>query len=120
MLADFMSYTIHNKSSGHSFQVEEGESVLDAALRQGYAFPYGCRNGGCGACKGKLLSGELDYGTNTPTALNQEDVENGLVLFCQGLAHSDLSIEVEEVAAAADIESTAATYTFCPTGWADT
>ena len=61
-----MSYTVHIKPSGHSLTVEKGESVLDAALRQGYAFPYGCRNGGCGACMGKLLSGDVDYGTDQP------------------------------------------------------
>ena len=99
-----MSYKVVIKPSGHSFQVEEGESVLDAALRNGYAFPYGCRNGGCGSCKGKVLSGDLNYGTNTPTALSEDDVKNGMALFCQAQACSELTIEVEEVAAAADIE----------------
>ena len=99
-----MSYKVVIKPSDHSFQVEEGESVLDAALRNGYAFPYGCRNGGCGSCKGKVLSGDLNYGTNTPTALSEDDVKNGMALFCQAQACSELTIEVEEVAAAADIE----------------
>ncbi|WP_455199230.1 CDP-6-deoxy-delta-3,4-glucoseen reductase [Kaarinaea lacus] len=99
-----MSFSVHNRSSGHAFQVEEGESVLDAALKKGYAFPYGCRNGGCGSCKGKLLSGEVDYGTNKPPALRDEDIQNGLALFCQARPCSDLEIDVTEVAAAEDIE----------------
>ena len=99
-----MSYKVVIKPSGHSFQVEEGESVLDAALRNGYALPSGCRNGGCGSCKGKLLSGDLDYGTNTPRALNEGDVNKGMALFCQARPCSDLTIEVEEVAAAEDID----------------
>src|SRR6185436_19437807 len=40
--------------SGQSFDVEEGEAVLTAALRQGVMLPYGCKNGACGSCKGKI------------------------------------------------------------------
>lgn len=101
----FMSYTVDVKPSGHSFQVEENESLLDAALQHGYAFPYGCRNGACGACKGKLLSGDVNYGTIKPTALNDDDIKNGLVVCCQARALSNLTIEVSEVAGAADIET---------------
>ena len=99
-----MSYSVLVKPSGHQFKVEEGESVLNAALRNGYAFPYGCRNGACGSCKSTLLSGDLDYGTNKPTALKGDDIKNGRVLLCQALAHTDLTLEVKEVAAVADIE----------------
>src|SRR5262245_1902316 len=45
--------------SGHEFQVEEGESILTAALRQNFVLPYGCRNGACGSCKGKVLEGQV-------------------------------------------------------------
>ena len=99
-----MSFSVRIKPSGHTFQVNEGESVLDAALRQGYAFPYGCRNGGCGSCKGKLLSGEVQYGDKIPPALKAEDIANGLALFCQAKPTSDLVVEVKEVGGAADIE----------------
>ena len=99
-----MSFSVLNKSTGHTFQVQEGESVLDAALKKGFAFPYGCRNGACGSCKGKLLSGKVDYGTNALPALSEEDIKNGMALFCQAKPCSDLEIEVNEVAAADDIE----------------
>lgn len=99
-----MSFSVQNKSSGHRFHVQESESVLDAALKQGYAFPYGCRNGGCGSCKGKVLSGTVDYGTNTPPALSQEDIDNGFALFCQAKPCSDLVIEVDEVINVEELE----------------
>ncbi|HHI93067.1 MAG TPA: CDP-6-deoxy-delta-3,4-glucoseen reductase [Gammaproteobacteria bacterium] len=99
-----MTFTVHILPSGRSFNVEYGESVLDAALRHGYAFPYGCRNGGCGACKGKLLDGSVDYGTNRPPALSAEDVSRGLALFCQAHATSDLSVEVKEIGEAESLE----------------
>lgn len=64
-----MSYTVRIESTDHVFQVNEGESVLDAALRQGIALPYGCRGGGCGACKGQLLEGSVSYPDNLPAGL---------------------------------------------------
>lgn len=99
-----MSFSVRNKSSGHRFQVQKGETVLDAALSKGYAFPYGCRNGGCGSCKGKVHTGCVDYGTNTPYALSQEEIDNGFALFCQAMPCSDLEIEVNEVAGVEQIE----------------
>jgi ferredoxin len=59
-------HTVTLQPSGHQFQVEEGEAVLAAALRQGFVLPYGCKNGACGSCKGKILSGSVDYGVYQP------------------------------------------------------
>ncbi|MEK7768193.1 MAG: 2Fe-2S iron-sulfur cluster-binding protein, partial [Pseudomonadota bacterium] len=50
-----MSYRITIQPSGHVFTAEPGETVLQAALRQGFPLPYGCRNGACGSCKGKII-----------------------------------------------------------------
>ncbi len=43
--------------SGHQFEVEAGEAILAAALRQHFVLPYGCRNGACGSCNFPDLSG---------------------------------------------------------------
>lgn len=99
-----MSFTVRIEPSGHQFQVAADEPILTAALRHGYAFPYGCRNGGCGACKGKLLAGTVNYGTDLPPALSEEDVSNGLALFCQAHATSDLVLEVKEVGESDNLE----------------
>lgn len=98
-----MTFTVHIKPSGHSFDIEAGETILDAALRHGYAFPYGCRNGGCGACLGQLIEGSVEYATERPPALSADDERRGLAIFCQGHATSDLIIEVKEIAAADDM-----------------
>ncbi len=98
-----MSFTVRIEPSGHRFDVDSDESVLDAALRHGYAFPYGCRGGGCGACKGKLLDGNVDYGTERPPALSEEDVEQGLALFCQARPTSELVVEIKEIGEAEDL-----------------
>lgn len=99
-----MSFSVKIKASGHTFEVNEGESILGAALRQGYALPYGCRNGGCGSCKGKLLSGEVTYGGSLPPALRKEDAAAGYALFCQAQALGDLVIEAREISAPQELD----------------
>lgn len=99
-----MSYQVTIQSSGHSFNVESSESVLDAALRQGIILPYGCRNGQCGSCMGEVLSGSVDYHGGLPDALDADDVMHNKALFCQARANSDLTINIREVDAARDIE----------------
>ena len=94
--------TIH--PSGHQYTVEADETVLEGALREGYTLPYGCRNGACGSCKGKLLSGTVDYGDHQPNTLTDAEKAQGLALFCCATALSDLTIECREVGAAKDIQ----------------
>ncbi|MDH5512455.1 MAG: CDP-6-deoxy-delta-3,4-glucoseen reductase [Gammaproteobacteria bacterium] len=98
-----MTFKIRSESSGREFDAQEKETVLAAALRQGVMLPYSCRNGACGSCKGKLLSGKVDYGTYESRAMNEAEKEKGYALFCQARPLSDLVIEVKEVAAARDI-----------------
>jgi CDP-4-dehydro-6-deoxyglucose reductase len=90
--------------SGLQFEVADGESVLAAALRQGYVLPYGCRNGACGSCKGKLVEGRVDYGVYQKKALSDEEKAQGKALFCQAKPLTDLTIEARTVGAAKDIE----------------
>jgi CDP-4-dehydro-6-deoxyglucose reductase len=98
-----MSYQVTIQPSGHQFTVNEGETLLSAALDAGFALPYGCRNGACGACKGKVLAGVVDYGAHQEGALTPEDKAKGLALFCCATARSDLTLEVKEVGAVKDI-----------------
>jgi CDP-4-dehydro-6-deoxyglucose reductase len=97
-----MSYTVKVEPSGHTFAVEEGETVLAAALRHKYAFPYGCRNGYCGACKGLLVSGEIDYAKDTP-GLSDEDRANNMSLLCQAIPRSDLVVQVHLLSSSNEI-----------------
>src|SRR3954463_2139132 len=90
--------------SGLQFDVEEGESVLGAALRQGYVLPYGCKNGACGSCKGRLIEGRLDYGIYQKKALPDEEKAQGKALFCQAKPLTDVVIEARTVGAAKDIQ----------------
>jgi CDP-4-dehydro-6-deoxyglucose reductase len=89
--------------SGHQFQVEDGEAVLAAALRQGFVLPYGCKNGACGSCKAKILSGTVDYGVYQQKALTDEEKAQGKALLCQAKPLDDLVIEARTIGAAKDI-----------------
>lgn len=98
-----MNYKIRLEPSGREFHAEPGETVLDAALREGLNLPYGCRNGACGACKGKVLSGTVHYGDEPPSALTPEEHAAGQALFCQAIPEGDLAIEAQEIGAATEI-----------------
>jgi len=99
-----MSFRITVPASGHEFVVNEGETVLDAALRQGVGLPYGCRNGACGKCAGDLLVGQVSYDADSLTGLAHDEYEKGKTLFCQACAISDLEIRVREISQSNDIE----------------
>ncbi|HKQ27279.1 MAG TPA: CDP-6-deoxy-delta-3,4-glucoseen reductase [Burkholderiales bacterium] len=92
------------RPSGHSFDVEESESVLTAALRHDLILPYGCRNGACGSCKGKIIEGQVDYGVYQRKALTDEEKAQGKALFCQARPLTDLVVEARSIAAAKDIQ----------------
>ena len=89
--------------SGHEFDVEEGESILTAALRQNLVLPYGCRNGACGSCKGRIVEGRVDYGVYQRKALTEEEKAQGKALFCQAKPLTELVIEARTIGAARDI-----------------
>ena len=57
-----MPHQITIKPSDHSFACADGDTVLAAAMAADLMLPYGCRNGACGTCKGKILDGRVDYG----------------------------------------------------------
>jgi CDP-4-dehydro-6-deoxyglucose reductase len=99
-----MTFEITIKPSGHAFRCEDGDTVLTAAMRADLMFPYGCRNGACGTCKGKVLAGQVDYGQHQASTLTDEEKRKGLALFCCAKPLSDLTIEVREVRRAGDIQ----------------
>ncbi len=97
-----MTNRVKIETTGHEFSVNRGETVLEAAIRQGVHLPYGCRNGKCGKCMGKLLQGEVEY-SEAPKALSAEEKAAGMALFCQAQAKTDLVIESREAETARDI-----------------
>jgi CDP-4-dehydro-6-deoxyglucose reductase len=91
--------------SGHVCTAHDDETILDAVLREGYVIPYGCRDGACGTCKGKVLAGTIDYGKHQDSALTAAEKAVGMALFCQAQPIDDVVIECREIGAAKDIRS---------------
>jgi CDP-4-dehydro-6-deoxyglucose reductase len=99
-----MSHQIIIQPSGHVLKLVSGETILEAALREGFSLPYGCRNGSCGICKGRIIQGAVDYGRYNEETLTEEEKQAGKALFCCASPLSDLVIECHEVGATKDIK----------------
>jgi len=93
------------KPSNHAFETQDDdETVLEAALREGFVIAYGCRNGACGTCKGKVLDGTVDYGKYQEATLTDAEKAQGYALFCQAKPLTDLVVECREISAVKDIQ----------------
>ena len=92
-----MSFQITVEPSGRSFQAEEGEILLTAGIRQGIGLPYGCKDGACGSCKCKVISGEVELGEHQAKALSAEEEAQGLILTCRSKAKTNLVLESKQV-----------------------
>ena len=99
-----MAFEITIKPSDHSYACGDDETVLAGAMRADLMLPYGCRNGACGTCKGRILEGTVDYGVHQATTLTADEKQAGLALFCCAVPRTDLVIEVREVRRAGDIQ----------------
>jgi CDP-4-dehydro-6-deoxyglucose reductase len=98
-----MSFNTTILPSNHSFPIEADETILEAALEHGFVLPYSCRNGACGACKGKVVQGTVNYGEAQGQALTEAEKAAGMALFCCAKPLSDLIIESHEVSRAQHI-----------------
>lgn len=87
-------HTVRFEPVGIEIEVDEEETILDAAFRQGVSLFHGCREGQCSACKQFLLDGDLDMDRFSTFALNDYEEEEGYVLLCRAHAYSDLEVEL--------------------------
>jgi CDP-4-dehydro-6-deoxyglucose reductase, E3 len=85
------------KNSGHTFDVRPSQTVLAAAIDAGINLPYGCRNGACGSCKAKLVSGRVFHNDYQSSAMSDAELAAGNTLLCCAMALEDLTIECREV-----------------------
>jgi CDP-4-dehydro-6-deoxyglucose reductase, E3 len=84
-------------NSGRSFNAAADESLLDAAQIASLNLPHSCRGGNCGACKARLVRGEIHYPNGAPLGLAAGETAEGLILMCQARARSDLSLETFDI-----------------------
>jgi len=80
---------------GETLQVEPGESVLTAILRQGRFVKYGCKHGGCSTCRAEVVQGDYELSDNTSFSLSDADRAAGVVLLCSTFSHAgELVVDV--------------------------
>jgi propane monooxygenase reductase subunit len=89
-----MTYKVKLEPVGIEMEVEENETVLNAAFRQGIALMHGCKEGQCSTCKSMLIDGEIEMERYSTFALNDMEKEEGYVLLCKTLPYSDLTVEL--------------------------
>ena len=79
---------------GIEMEVEEGETVLDAAFRQGISLMHGCKEGQCGSCKSKLIDGDIELLKYSTFALPDYESETDHILLCRTHVFSDINVEL--------------------------
>ena len=97
-----MSLVVTLTPSGRAFEVQRDETLLAAAIRQGVGLPYGCKDGACGSCKSRLLSGRVLHGAHQLKALSVAEEDTGLVLTCCATPQTDCVIEARSVPGAGE------------------
>ena len=97
-----MSAQVTIQPSGHEFTLEGNDTLLEAALRVGLPLNYGCSNGNCGACRARLVSGQLRKVHAHDFNFREQEKVNGDFLLCAYTAVTDVVIEAS-IAGAADI-----------------
>ena len=90
-----MTYTVTVEPTGAEIEVEEGQTILQAALRQGVWLPFACGHGTCATCKVQVLEGDVEVGDASPFALMDMERDEGKVLACCATVESDAVIEAD-------------------------
>ena len=98
-----MSSIVELHPSGHRFQAESGETVLEAALRAGRSPAFGCANGSCGECRARIIEGEVEPVRFHDYSLTEAEKQAGVALLCSVAPRGDLVVESTEASGVEDI-----------------
>jgi propane monooxygenase reductase subunit len=79
---------------GIEMEVDEDETILAAAFRQGIMLMHGCKEGQCSSCKSFLLEGDVDLDRYSTFALPDFEESEGYTLLCRAHALTDVEIEL--------------------------
>lgn len=99
-----MSRRILLRPSGHAFDAEPSETVLQAGLRNGLNLSHSCANGSCGQCRARLVDGRVDR--LEPVGdyrFTEVEKAQGWFLMCRCRAACDIVVEASESGSAAEI-----------------
>ena len=86
---------------GTVFEAETSESILDAATKKNIYLEYSCKDGRCGSCSSRLISGTTEIIQNEIFDSDAED----MILTCCRKAISDIEIDSENLYQLKDIKN---------------
>lgn len=95
--ANASTFSVTVQPSGRNFTVPANETVLAAGISQGIGLPYGCKDGACGSCKCKMLSGSVVHRAHQDKALTADEEAAGMILTCCAVPQTDLLLESRQV-----------------------
>lgn len=78
---------------GYTFDIEGNETLLEAGLRAGLSFAYGCSNGNCGDCKCRVVAGEVVKVRPHDYVIPEAEKQRGTTLMCSYAPVGDVTIE---------------------------
>lgn len=87
-------HTVKFEPVGVEIEVDEDETILEGAFRNGLMIFHGCKEGQCAACKNYLLDGEVDHEAYSTFALADYEADEGFTLLCRAYAFSDCTVEL--------------------------
>ncbi|ENO79323.1 phenol 2-monooxygenase [Thauera sp. 27] len=90
-----MGYELTIEPLGQTIEIEEGQTILDAALRAGIYLPHACCHGLCATCKVQVTDGDIEHGEASSFALMDFEREEQKCLACCATVQSDVTIEAE-------------------------
>jgi toluene monooxygenase electron transfer component len=99
--------TITKHPDGSTFQCDDGDTILRAALRSGIAMPYSCNMGSCGNCRFQLIDGVVRHAYEDAPASSERDRERNRWLGCQAVPQGDCTIKFREDPKCASLHSPA-------------
>jgi len=102
-MLNVISAQVTVRPSGHQFLLEGNDSILQAGLKAGMRFAYGCGTGTCGLCKARVVSGEVRQTEHSDYPLSDAEKQQGYALLCTHTAVSDVVVETLEARGPADI-----------------
>ncbi len=70
-----------------NFEMEDDESILDAALRNDIDAPYACMSGTCNSCQATVIEGDVKM--EDADALTDDEIASGEILTCCSFPTSD-------------------------------
>src|ERR1700676_2374582 len=92
MMTDAQVHKVRFEPVGIEMEVAEGETVLDAAFRQGISLMHGCKEGQCSSCKSLLIDGDVEMKKYSTFALPDYERDTNHILLCRVLSFSYLAV----------------------------